>query len=72
MSHPLSGLLVHTCNINSDDVGGGVRIASIIPHSNVAMSHPMSGLLVHTWTINSDDVGEGGFRIATISKIVMT
>ena len=33
MSHPLSGLLVHTCTINSDDVGG-FRIATISINSD--------------------------------------
>ena len=33
MSHPLSGQLVHTCTINSDDVGG-FRITTISKNSD--------------------------------------
>ena len=34
MSHPLSGLVVHTSTINSNEVGGGFRIATISINSD--------------------------------------
>ena len=51
MSHPLSGLLIHTCTINSDDVG--VFCIETISIN----SYDVGGFRIATISINSDDVG---------------
>ena len=63
ISHKLSGLLIHTCTINSDDVEDGFRIGFIFINSDDVRG---GGFRIATISIKSNDL-KGGLHPATIS-----
>ena len=60
MSHPLTGIQVHIGTINSDDVRGGFRIATISKNSNDVGEEGFAP------ATNSMTYSGRGFALATI------